>query len=79
MPKVTVNLLPLWQEKERELGKSLSVRRVSAATGLDWKTVANLKAGETTRIDLPKIAPLCEYFGVEHGQPVPFLLYYNND
>jgi hypothetical protein len=70
---IVVDLLPLWHQRERALGRRLTVKEVATATGLDWKTVSNLKANRTQRFDGAVIAPLCEYFGVPDGAPVPFL------
>jgi len=79
MAVIYIDLMPLWHNKEREIGRDLSIRDVAEATGLDWKTVDNLKKGRTTRIDLPKIALVCKYLGVPDGVPVPFLIFRSNN
>ena len=71
---IRTDLLPLWHRKERELGRDLTVREVAEATGQDWKTIANLKAGKTSRFDAPVLAAICQYFGVPDGAAVPFLI-----
>lgn len=72
---VKSELLKLWRQKELEVGRIITVSEVVEATGLSRETVTNFKSGLTTRYDAPVIAKLCDYFGVEKGQPVPFLVY----
>jgi transcriptional regulator with XRE-family HTH domain len=69
---IKIDLFPLWHRKEIELGRELTVREVAKATGLDSKSVSNLKRGTTQRFDAPVLAALCQYFGVPEG-PVPFI------
>ena len=72
---VRSELLKLWRQKELEVGRIITVSEVVEATGLSRETVTNFKAGRTTRYDAPVVAALCDYFGVAKGQPVPFLVY----
>jgi len=66
-------LLELWTEKERQVGRRLTIEEVSLATGLDRKTISGLLKGETSQFNGLVLAKVCEYFGVKDGQPVPFL------
>jgi len=76
---IEIDLIPVWHAKERELGKRLNVKDVAEGAGVDWKTVANLRDGKTTRFDSGPIARLCQYFGVPEGGTIPFLIVrYNN-
>lgn len=73
MAMVRSELLELWHKKELELRRELTIKEVAEATGLNWETVASLKKGTTTRFDSDILGALCAYFGVDEGQPVPFL------
>jgi DNA-binding Xre family transcriptional regulator len=77
--KIQVDLLPLWHEKEKELGKRLTIKDVAEATELAYSTVANFRAGKTKRFDEGVLAALCEYFGVPPGSIVPFLIFSGNN
>jgi len=70
---VRSELLRLWTEKERVEGRRISVQEVSRATGIDRRALTGLLQGETTQFNADVLARICEYFGVEEGQPVPFL------
>jgi len=71
---IVIDLFPMWHEKERKLGKRLTVTDVAEGAGVDWKTVANLRDGKTTRFDSEPIAKLCQYFDVPDGATIPFLI-----
>jgi transcriptional regulator with XRE-family HTH domain len=73
---VKSELFEVWAEKERQTGRRITIEEVAKATGLDPKTIAGLRRGETTRFDAHVLAKLCEYFGVSEGEPVPFLRVY---
>jgi len=69
-------LADLWRKKELERGKIITIQEVAKATGLNWETVDNLKAGRTTRFDADVIQKIGDYFGViEEGKPAPFLVF----
>jgi len=72
---VKSELLKLWRQKEVEIGRIITVSEVVEATGLSRETVTNFKSGQTARFDASVIAKLCDFFGVATGQPVPFLVY----
>ena len=72
---VKSELLKLWRQRELEIGRIITVSEVVEATGLSRETVTNFRSGHTTRYDAPVIAKLCDFFGVAKGQPVPFLVY----
>lgn len=74
-PMVKNELGALWRKKEVEWGRVVTVQEVSKATGLNWETVDNLKAGRTARYDAKVVAKICHFFGVREGEPVPFLVY----
>lgn len=74
-PMVKNELGSLWRKKELEWGRIVTVQEVAKATGLNWETVDNLKAGRTDRYDARVVALICKFFGVAEGEPVPFLIY----
>lgn len=74
-PMVKNELELLWRKKELEVGRIITVQEVAKATGLNWETVAKLKAGHTSRYDADVMAKICHFFGVREGEPVPFLVY----
>lgn len=74
-PMVKNELGTLWRKKELEWGRIVTVQEVAKATGLNWETVDNLKVGRTTRFDAAVVAKICQFFGVNEGEPVPFLVY----
>lgn len=79
MARIVVNLLPYWHQKEKELGRRLTYREVQEATGVDARSISKLKGGKVARFDADILAPLCEFFGVPDGEPIPFLeVHYNN-
>lgn len=70
---VKSELFEVWAQKELETGRRITIGEVAQATGLDPKTIAGLRRGETSRFDAHVLAKLCEYFGISEGEPVPFL------
>lgn len=80
MAKIVVNLLPYWHQKERELGRRLTYKEVQEATGVDARSISKLKGGKLTRFDASVLVPLCRFFDVPDGEPIPFLTvsYENN-
>lgn len=72
---VKIELEQHWNDYELKRGKILTIREVSLKTGLSWDTVKNLKEGKQTRFDEPVLHKICDFFGFEPGQPVPFLIY----
>lgn len=69
-------LFTMWKNAELSWGRDIDVKEVAEATGLNWETVSNLKEGKTTRYDANVIAKICQFFGVQPGQPVPFLIFH---
>lgn len=63
-----------WKKRELELGRSIEVKEIAAATGLHRETVANMLSGDTTRLDLPVLDKICKFFKLPPG-PVPFIVY----
>ncbi|MEE9365486.1 MAG: helix-turn-helix transcriptional regulator [Dehalococcoidales bacterium] len=78
MAFVTSDLATFWANKEKELGRTISIYEVAKDQGIAWETVKNLKNGETSRFDSNIIGKVCAFFGVPDGAPVPFLkVHYN--
>jgi transcriptional regulator with XRE-family HTH domain len=71
---VRVNFLEVLAEKEKRLGKRYNIEDVAKSTGLHRDTVSGYWNGETKRFDAPTLEKLCEFFEVEDGKPVPFLI-----
>lgn len=67
-------LLTLWTEKERQLGRRLTIGEVAEQTGLSRDAISGLLNSKTGRFDSDTIARMCEYFGVREGEQVPFLI-----
>jgi hypothetical protein len=67
-------LFQFWQQKELELGRTISISEAAKATGLHRDTIKRLMDGSTSRFDEPVISGLCAFFAVPPG-PIPFLIY----
>jgi len=75
-------LIKLWNAKQEKEGKLIKVSDVAEATDVDRRSITRLLKGDPPKQFQSKvIGPLCEYFDVPHGEPVPFLIvcYNGND
>ena len=68
----------LWKDKEKLMGRPLTLTDASKATGLAPETIRNIRDGKTTRLDAPVIAKICRLFDIPPG-PVPFIVYNCNN
>lgn len=68
-------LFTLWLEHEKKIGRRLSLREVSRATGLSVRTVSDMRDGKARRFDVKTLINLCRFFGIESGVPIPFILF----
>jgi DNA-binding Xre family transcriptional regulator len=64
----------LWKDKEKALGRTLTLVEAAATTGLAPETIRKIRAGDTQRFDAPVLGALCKLLDVPPG-PVPFLVY----
>lgn len=72
---IKIDLFSLWNEKEKELGRKITVLEVSKATGISRNTIRSyLKENNLERTETKVIDNLCQFFNVPPG-PVPFLVY----
>lgn len=72
---VQCDLLSVWTEKERELGRRLKVSEVAKATNVHRDTITRFlnEGDKIERLDMGAAAKLAVYFDVTDGEPVPFL------
>lgn len=71
---VKVTLFSFWKDKEKELGRKITVADVSTATGVHRNTITAYLKGKIDRPDNKVIDKFCGFFKVPPG-PVPFLVY----
>lgn len=61
--------------KQAEWGRPITVKEIAGTTGLSRDTITRLVKQRTTRVDEGTVNALCKFFGVERGEPIPFLIY----
>ena len=71
----TRELFRLWKEKELREGRTISERQLAAESGVTRPTIKKLLKNSNVTIDKEVAAKLCVYFGIEPGQPVPFITF----
>ncbi len=64
----------LWKDKEKRLGRKLSMAEAVSLTGLSHEAIRKIRDNETTRFDAIVIGKLCWLLDVPPGQ-IPFLVY----
>lgn len=67
-------LFEFWKQKEIEAGRTITIKEVSEATGVNRDTLTRFIKGKMVRFDEDVMSKLCKYFNVPPG-PVPFLVY----
>ena len=67
-------LIKLWNAKQEREGRVIKVSEVAEATKVDRRSITRLLKGKPEQFQAKVIGPLCEYFEVPHGQPIPFLI-----
>lgn len=63
-----------WRQKEAELNRDITFLEVAEKTGINRDTISRLFNRKTDRYDSEVVAKIAEFFGVEDGQPIPFLV-----
>lgn len=71
---VTCELFDYWKQRERELGRPLTIEEVSQGSGVHRDTVSALYHGKMTRFDGRSVGNIAKFLGVPDGLPVPFLV-----
>ena len=71
-------LFDFWKDKEKELGRNISVKEIAEAVGKSRSTVNRLLHGTTKQVDLTTIDAICQFLDVEDG-PLPFFHYIKPD
>lgn len=69
-----VDLFSFWQDKEKELGKKITVIEVAKAIGVSRNTLKHYLENKVERPDMKVVTKICDYFNVPAG-PIPFLIY----
>lgn len=69
-----VDLFSFWQDKEKELGRKITVIEVAKAIGVSRNTLKSYLQNEVERPDMRVVTKICEHFKVPPG-PIPFLIY----
>ena len=68
--------LAQWKrEREAALRRDIKNEEIAEGAGISKDTVSRLLQDKVTRLDLNTLDGLCRYAGVQSGQPVPFLIY----
>jgi DNA-binding Xre family transcriptional regulator len=62
-------------EKQAREGREILLKEIAEESGISHDTISRLWNDKTTRVDEKTIFGLCKYFGVQPGQPIPFLIY----
>ena len=73
MPMVQLKQFVLEQQAKR--GEEITVTEIAEFGGISRQAVARMMTGKPTRVDQNTIYAICEFFGIEKGQPIPFLVY----
>lgn len=74
MAMVTCELFDYWKQRERTLGRPLSIEDVAQGAGVHRDTVSALYHGKVVRYDGKSIGRIAKFLGVPDGAPVPFLV-----
>ena len=61
------DLFKVWKEREAALGRRITYRDASEATGISEATLSRWSTGQAERFDSRTIDLLCEYFQCEIG------------
>lgn len=64
----------IWRQREAELNRDITFLEVSEKTGINRDTISRLFNRKTDRYDSEVVAKIAEFFGVQNGQPIPFLV-----
>jgi DNA-binding Xre family transcriptional regulator len=70
----TEKLFDIWKDKEKQLGRTITVTEVAEAVNATRYTIAKLRDGKSGRVDLSVVAAVCGFFDIPAG-PVPFIVY----
>ena len=60
---IVSNLFDIWTSKEQEMGRRLTLKTVSEATGISQPTLSRWMNGQVRRFGSKTIQALCEFFG----------------
>lgn len=71
---VVCELFDFWKQRERALGRSLTIEDVAQGAGVHRDTVAALYHGKAVRYDGKSVGKVARFLGVPDGAPVPFLV-----
>jgi hypothetical protein len=71
---VSNTLFAFWKDKEKQLGRRITIADIADATGLHRNTISDYFNNQIVRPDLEVIDKLCKYFDIPSG-PVPFIQY----
>lgn len=68
-------LFDYWRELELRERRRITVAEVSRASGVHRDAIQKLLDDKTERFDKDVLDALCRYFGIAHGEAIPFLVY----
>lgn len=71
---VVCELFDYWKQRERVLGRQLTIEEVARGAGVHRDTVSALYHGKAVRYDGRSIGEVAKFLGVPDGTPVPFLV-----
>ncbi len=62
-------------DKQAEWGREISIKEMSENSGISRDTISRMLNGSPTRVDENTVFALCDFFSVQPGDPIPFLIY----
>jgi transcriptional regulator with XRE-family HTH domain len=71
---VICELFDFWKQRERQLGRELTIEEVAQGSGVNRDTVSALYRGKVVRYDAKSVGNIARFLGVPDGVPVPFLV-----
>jgi len=66
--KARNQLFEVWKRREAALGKRITYRQASEATGISAATLSRWATGQVERFDGATVQALCEFFQCEVGE-----------
>lgn len=71
-----INLKQYVLEKQAEWGREIEIKEIAAVSGVSRDTISRLMRDKPpVRVDQGTVNGLCKFFGVNRGEPIPFLIY----
>lgn len=72
---IVIEFAQFKREQEAQRQRDFTIQEIAKGAGVSADTVSRLINEKVTRLDIGTIDKLCKFFGVEPGQPVPFIIF----